>query len=36
LLFAQRPDAERAYRAIGFNRIGAWALDFLKETVSSL
>lgn len=36
VLFAQKAEAVRAYRAIGFDKIGEWRLGFLINPVSSL
>ena len=35
-LVAVRPDAEKIYRDIGFDRIGDWIFDFLKTPVDRL
>ncbi|MGB9153558.1 MAG: GNAT family N-acetyltransferase [Alphaproteobacteria bacterium] len=36
VLFAQKEEAVRTYRSIGFDRIGDWRLGFLANPVSSL
>jgi hypothetical protein len=36
VLYTLRFDAQRAYRAIGFNRVGNWIFDFLLKPVDRL
>lgn len=36
VLFAIRPDAIKAYRALGFKDIGGWRLNYLKEPATKL
>ncbi len=36
VLFAVRPEAQKAYGAIGFERIGDWLFDFLKTPLAKL
>ncbi|MFA4994022.1 MAG: GNAT family N-acetyltransferase [Bdellovibrionales bacterium] len=36
VLFSSRADAQKAYRALGFNQIGDWIFDFLKKPIDRL